>query len=157
MNVTATRTRTRNMQLDAATSGPARGAVTKEMKDLAAEFYGENATSNAARAKATKARSKLYAAMKTGDILDFQMDARDDKGNKMILQIAISAPEGETMDVFALYNIMDAGKSPENLKKFLDIVSVTKTSVEEHLGKNVVARIAKPCVGKENVSVSPVK
>ena len=135
-----------------ATSTPARSRVKKassKMEELAAQFHELNASANAAKRAADKARESLYAEMKAAGVNSFQTMAATDKGS-VLVEATIKAPLRRVIDVVQLAELI----SPEVLLK---VVSATQKSVTEHCGSNIVLQCSKEEAGEENVSVTLVK
>lgn len=150
------RSRVRNLQLDTAVAALEVGKPTPEMKKLATSFFSEGKASNKAKSAADKARKLLYALMKDEKINGFDFSAVGPDG-KLELSVTIGATTSDAIDPKKLYDLMEAGKSADNLKKFLEVVSATKGSVEKHLGTAAIARLVVPTTGDENVHVKPKK
>lgn len=125
--------------------------ATKEMRDLAKTMFGEGKIKNAATGKHDKARKALYSLMNDLGITEFKTKFRDPEGNLIPIRIIIDEPEGEMIDMEALWNLCG-----QNFKKFLPMISATKKAVEDHLGKSVVLQCTKGSTGTRNVYVQAI-
>lgn len=123
--------------------------IPNELKKLAVDFYTNNKVSNAAKGKADKARKALYAGMKEGALLSFDFLTNVD-GAELLLEAKVGAKEETYVDITELAGLVKSDV-------LLQIVSASLKAVEEHAGKEVLARCTHVRKCAENVSVGPKK
>lgn len=131
--------------------------VTQDMKDKARVFFIENREANAHTSVAGKARKELLKLMLDNGVKDFELAIQETGKTPYTVDVEVAAPKGEMVDVVALWKVMNCGKITPEIEKFLAVVSATKKSVEENVGKAVYTRCAIEKIGDENVTVKARK
>lgn len=122
---------------------------TEEMKELAAEYYLQNKKMNEAKRESEKARKALLGKMQDMGLPAFVFEVTVGR-KKINLNANIKTTQRSSIDVEKLHSIVGHDK-------FMEMVSATKTSVNQKAGSDVVAQVEIFKEGSTNVDVKEVK
>lgn len=134
---------------------PIRGSMaaaepSSAMKARARLVFLAGVAMNAHKRVHDGARKELFATLLKNGIGAFSFETKDQQGKKLRLEVAVSTPQRESIDVALLRSLVDDGT-------FMRIVQATKKAVEDEAGKAIEVQATIVGEGTQNVFVTAAK
>jgi len=117
---------------------------------LAQTHYLENLRMNASKKASEAARKKLYDHLSKSAAADFSFVGEDRGGNPVTLNVVVSAPVREIVDISKLVEEVGAEEA-------IKVCTASRAAVESAFGKTTAAHCGMETRLTENVSVKPAK